>query len=110
MSETMPAADAAPPPNDHGTVTLDVRLLLARGESPCGAIEEAAGQVAVGRSLVLLVPFEPVPLYARLARQGFEAQSEPLEDGTWQVTFERVAPAAIDFTPAGATACGCSHG
>lgn len=109
MSETLPTSDAAPRPNAAGAVTLDVRQLLARGESPCGAIEDAAAQVDVGQSLVLLVPFEPVPLYAKLGRQGFEAQPEFLDDGTWRVTFERVAAPTTD-APASLSGCGCSHG
>lgn len=109
MNETLPASDAAPHSNDPGAVTLDVRLLLARGESPCGAIEDAAARVGVGQSLVLLVPFEPVPLYAKLGQQGFEAQPELLDDGTWRVTFERMAVPATN-APANLSGCGCNHG
>lgn len=109
MSETLPTSGVAPHPNDTGTLTLDVRQLLARGESPCGAIEDAASQVDVGQSLVLLVPFEPVPLYAKLGQQGFEAQPELLDDGTWRVTFERVTAPTTD-APAHLSGCGCNHG
>ena len=109
MSETLSAPGVMPRPSEAGAVTLDVRQLLARGESPCGAIEDAASQVDVGQSLVLLVPFEPVPLYAKLGQQGFEAQPELLDDGTWRVTFERTAAPTTD-APANLSACGCNHG
>jgi uncharacterized protein (DUF2249 family) len=69
--------------------TLDTRPILARGETPCEAIDEAIENLAPGESLVLLVPFEPVPLYAKLENQGFRRQSKQLEDGSWRVEFRK---------------------
>ena len=34
-------------------------------------------------------PFEPVPLYAKLGRDGFSHQSRQVEDGSWQIEFRR---------------------
>jgi uncharacterized protein (DUF2249 family) len=88
-------------------ISLDVRPILAGGGTPCAAIDEAAARVAVGQSLVLLVPFEPVPLYAKFERQGFTHQSQELPDGTWQVEFMRLEAATEgDVAP---IACSCGH-
>ena len=68
---------------------LDVRPILARGESPCGAIDDAVDQLIPGQPLVVLVPFEPVPLYIAMKRKGFKHQTRQLDDGTWQVEFRK---------------------
>lgn len=87
-------------------VVLDVRPIFARGETPCEAIDTAVANVVPGQSLVLLVPFEPVPLYAKLRAQGFTSQTEQLDDGTWRIEFLRGQTA----TPAMKVACDCgSH-
>lgn len=86
-----------------GPLLLDVRPLFAAGETPCAAIESAMGQTQVGQTLVLLVPFEPVPLYAKFGRAGFRHQSRQEEDGTWRIEFRREAAGA------GAVACACGE-
>jgi uncharacterized protein (DUF2249 family) len=63
--------------------------MFERGETPCTAIEEATAKVAPGQALVLLVPFEPKPLYAKLGRDGFAHQAQQLEDGSWRIEFRR---------------------
>ena len=89
------------------SISLDVRPILARGGTPCAAIDVAAARVALGQTLVLLAPFEPVPLYAKLEPQGFTHQTEELPDGTWQVKFKRTQEAAD--TTAEPVACNCGH-
>ena len=79
-------AEVAP---EGGQVVLDVRPIFERGETPCTAIDAAAAQVAPGQKLVLLAPFEPLPLYAKLARQGFQAAPQPQADGSWRIEFSR---------------------
>ena len=39
--------------------------------------------------LLLIAPFEPVPLFAVLGRQGFEHQARATESGDWEVLFTR---------------------
>jgi uncharacterized protein (DUF2249 family) len=68
---------------------LDTRPIFARGETPCHAIDEAVASLIPGQPLVLLVPFEPMPLYAKLGNQGFSHQAKALGDGTWQVEFRK---------------------
>jgi hypothetical protein len=68
---------------------LDTRPIFERGDTPCQAIDDATASLQPGQSLVLLVPFEPVPLYAKLGREGFAHQTIQLPDGTWQATFRK---------------------
>jgi uncharacterized protein (DUF2249 family) len=82
---------------------LDVRPLFERGESPCGPIDDAVAQLKDGQRLVLLVPFEPKPLFAKLSRLGFEHQSHRWADGTWRIEFRRTGAASASSIPS------CSH-
>lgn len=68
---------------------LDTRPIFAGGDTPCKAIDDAVATLIPGQPLVLLVPFESVPLYAKLGNQGFKHQAKPLSDGTWQVEFRK---------------------
>lgn len=73
------------------SVALDVRPALARGEEPFTMIMEAARQVPAGDALELTAPFEPVPLYAVLARQGFGHLTTPQPAGDFTVRFVRTS-------------------
>lgn len=70
-------------------IVLDTRPFFDRGETPCHEIDQAAATVIPGQSLTLLVPFEPVPLVAKLGKQGFKHYAEQLADGTWKVEFQK---------------------
>jgi uncharacterized protein (DUF2249 family) len=70
-------------------LVLDTRPIFAKGESPCGAIDEAAARLIPGQRLILLVPFEPVPLYAKLGKQGLSHKPAQFEDGVWRVEFKK---------------------
>lgn len=83
---------------------LDVRPILASGGTPCGAIEEAVSGLIPGQSLVVLVPFEPVPLYAKLGACGYGHDTVRLPDGTWRVEFKPGDRADSERFEA----CGCS--
>lgn len=74
----------------HST-TLDVRPDLERGDEPFARIMETAASIAPGGQLMLIAPFEPVPLYAVLQGQGFTHQSEQRATDEWVVTFTRQA-------------------
>ncbi len=69
--------------------TMDLRPIFASGGTPCAAIDEAVTRINVGDSLILLVPFEPIPLYNKLGRQGFTHATDRPEAGTWRVVFTR---------------------
>ena len=77
-------AEVSPEP-----LLLDIRPTFARGISPCGMIDQAVAGLLPGQDLVLLAPFEPVPLYGKLEAQGFEHRSERVGDGSWKIVFAR---------------------
>jgi uncharacterized protein (DUF2249 family) len=70
-------------------LVVDTRPVFGQGSTPCGAIDDAVRQLKPGQLLVMLVPFEPVPLYTKLGNLGFEHRAVELEDGTWRVEFKR---------------------
>ena len=70
-------------------VTLDVRQDIARGVEPFSRIMSTVAGLRGGEDLLLIVPFEPVPLYTVLARQGFSQVSRPTPSGDWEVLFSR---------------------
>lgn len=70
-------------------LVLDTRPIFARGETPCQAIDDAVAGLIPGQPLTLIVPFDPIPLYAKLSNQGFTHQPRQLDATTWQVEFRR---------------------
>jgi uncharacterized protein (DUF2249 family) len=68
---------------------LDVRPVLAEGGEPFVQIMETAERVPPGKSLVLIAPFEPAPLYQALAGRGFSHATERVADDEWIVRFVR---------------------
>src|SRR5690606_20812642 len=63
---------------------VDARPTLAAGGEPFAEIMEAASQVQQGEVLVVLAPFEPVPLEGVLSEQGFSYVVDELEGGDWR--------------------------
>lgn len=68
-------------------VTLDVRDDLRNGCEPFSKIMFTVGQLRPGERLALLAPFEPVPLFAVMAKRGFAHSAHQTPDGHWEVTF-----------------------
>ncbi len=71
--------------------TVDARPMIAAGDEPFETIMAAAASLADGEPLVVLAPFEPVPLEGVLSAQGFSYEADDLGGGDWRVTF-RPAP------------------
>lgn len=69
--------------------TVDARPIIARGEEPFGTIMAAVDALEPGQDLVVIAPFEPVPLEGVLGGQGFTFEAQPLDGGDWRVTFRR---------------------
>ena len=88
-SKKKPAAACDSPVPAPDPLILDTRPIFERGETPCGPIDNAIAALKPAQPLVLLVPFEPVPLYAKLAKDGFSHQAEQQPDGSWRVEFRR---------------------
>ncbi len=74
-------------PRRHRVV--DARPVLACGGEPFDMIMAAVAALDDDEGLVVLAPFEPVPLEGVLAAQGFDFTAEPLAGGDWSVTFAR---------------------
>ncbi len=83
--------DSATIQHESPIATLDVRPDLARGDEPFVKIMEAAAATGPGQSLVIIAPFEPVPLYGVLGAQGFTYQTECVALDEWIVRFTRTA-------------------
>lgn len=71
---------------DEGEV-LDVREDLRAGREPFQKLMAAAAAVEPGQVLVVRALFEPRPLYAVLAREGFASWAERLGEDDWKVYF-----------------------
>lgn len=69
-------------------VTLDVRPALAAGEEPFGSIMKTAGTLTgSGDRLILIAPFEPVPLIPLLRFKGFRHEKVARDDGAYEIWF-----------------------
>lgn len=70
---------------------VDARPIIASGDEPFETIMAAVSSLGEGEELVVLAPFEPVPLEGVLSSQGFSYESEDLGGGDWRVTFRRTS-------------------
>ncbi|HZU79459.1 MAG TPA: DUF2249 domain-containing protein [Acidimicrobiales bacterium] len=68
---------------------VDARPIIAAGGEPFETIMAAVAALADGEDLVILAPFEPVPLEGVLSSQGFVYDVAEIGGGDWQVTFRR---------------------
>lgn len=73
----------------HDVITLDVREDLRAGREPFGKIMSLVAGMCLHQQLKLVAPFEPVPLFHVLAKQGFTHATRALESGDWEVLFTR---------------------
>lgn len=95
VGETMVPDVAAPMPAVlegiamEKVVAADVREDLRSGREPFSRIMAALKGVPEGGVLVVRAIFEPVPLYAVLAKQGFTNYTERLAEDDWRVWFYR---------------------
>ena len=70
-------------------VKLDVRADIRQGREPFSKIMLAASRLKENETLLLIAPFEPVPLLGVLAQQGFSHEAKPTPAGDWEVRFRR---------------------
>ncbi|HEU5419483.1 MAG TPA: DUF2249 domain-containing protein [Streptosporangiaceae bacterium] len=73
--------------------TFDARPVIAAGDEPFDDIMAAADGLAAGEDLIVLAPFEPVPLESVLASRGFSCEVTEIAEDDWQVTFTRATAA-----------------
>ena len=70
-------------------VRLDVRPILAEKRDPFSEIMAAASHIPAGGTLVVVAPFNPLPLRDVLGRSGFRSEASQAATGEWEVTFCR---------------------
>ncbi len=91
--------------------TLDVREDIQRGQEPFSKIMTAVSQLESGEDLLLIAPFEPVPLFGVLRQRGFVHQATATAEGHWEILFSRGSGPPVDAQPVafsknrGNTAC-----
>ena len=73
----------------QANTVLDVRPELEQGGEPFVRIMEAASAIMPGGTLVIIAPFEPVPLYDVLGARGFSHETEKLAADEWIIQFTR---------------------
>lgn len=73
----------------QANMLLDVRPELEQGGEPFVRIMEAAAGIEPGGTLVIIAPFEPVPLYEVLGARGFSHETERVAVDEWVVQFTR---------------------
>ena len=76
--------------NDE-TVTVDVRDDIRSGREPLSKIMKAAAALQAGERLLVIAPFEPVPLFRVLEKQGFVHTGQATLSGDWEILFTRHA-------------------
>jgi uncharacterized protein (DUF2249 family) len=92
-AKTMDPAAAAGMPGvlegmaKENIVEVDVREDLRAGREPFSRIMAALKEVPEGGALALRAIFEPVPLYAVLAKRGLSHYTEQLAADDWRVWF-----------------------
>ncbi|MHB1510874.1 MAG: DUF2249 domain-containing protein [Acidimicrobiales bacterium] len=67
--------------------TIDARPLIAAGDEPFDTIMAAVAALGDDEDLVVLAPFEPVPLEGVLGSQGYSYVAVEIAPGDWKVTF-----------------------
>jgi uncharacterized protein (DUF2249 family) len=87
-------------------LVLDVRPIFAQGGSPCTNIDDAVASLRPGQSFVLLVPFEPAPLFGKLGAKGLTGKSELQPDGSYRIEFTPGGPVLSGGAAVGTGGCG----
>lgn len=75
--------------NTHVSTVLDVRPDVAGGGEPFVRMMKAAEGIEPGHTLVIIAPFEPIPLYDVLSARGFSHETRKVASDEWVVRFTR---------------------
>ena len=86
-------------------VTIPLLLLAAAVLWATPFAWMAVASLRPGQSFVLLVPFEPAPLFGKLGARGLSHQSELQPDGSYRIEFTPGGP--VLSGEAATASCGC---
>lgn len=75
--------------NSIEPLKIDVRPACEKGKAPLGIILNAVQSLQPGQDLELIAPFKPLPLLSVLKQMGFSNEQNPLNDGSWKITFHK---------------------
>lgn len=68
-------------------IEVDVRPALVEGREPFTDIMVAKQKLQPGQSLLLIAPFEPLPLYPVFEAEGYHATSNQVSPAEWRILF-----------------------
>jgi uncharacterized protein (DUF2249 family) len=71
-------------------VTVDVREDIRSGREPFSKIMNAAAALKAEERLLMIAPFEPVPLFRVMEKQGFVYEGQATASGDWEILFTRL--------------------
>jgi uncharacterized protein (DUF2249 family) len=71
------------------TITVDVRDDIRSGREPFSRIMNVAAAMQANESLLVIAPFEPVPLFRVMEKQGFVHNGQATGSGDWEILFTR---------------------
>lgn len=91
-------------------LTLDVREELRNGGEPLPRIMATLRELESDRPLRLLATFEPLPLYAVLAKKGYGHDATRIGEGDWEVLFTPGAAPTESASPLTPPASGDAEG
>ena len=94
-ASTIPRAAARPAA--LSVVELDVRDDLRQGREPFSRIQAAVSALDDDQALRLRTTFEPVPLFAVLAKRGFNHESRQDAFDDWSAWFWRASPEEVQI-------------
>lgn len=84
-----PSASWASDLNSEDCEKLDVRSTIASGGEPLPDILEKADALASEKILMIIAPFDPLPLRRLMASRGFECHLVQKSTEEWHVYFKR---------------------
>ncbi len=76
---------------NNKTITLDVRDDIRSGREPFSKIMKAAADLEADERLLVIAPFEPVPLFRVMEKQGLVHKGQATASGDWEILFTRPA-------------------
>jgi len=76
---------------------LDVREDLKQGRPPIGRITDAVALLAPEETLVLVTPFEPVPLISMMRGNGYSHVTREISSAHWETVFTPQSLSAPKF-------------